>query len=109
MSKKSIVFNLLLISAIGCLGFNNYKIKKQIMENRATMVSNAVMITDTQFFLKSFIEMAPEEMENIARDVANEVADRHAREKVKEAFKIFIEGFKDGELTEKIQDDESEN
>ena len=60
------------LTIVAFLFLENYKLKKEISQLRSHALSNSAEISQTMMMLHTFVEMAPIEMERIARKAARE-------------------------------------
>ena len=79
-------FNFVLLDFLGLLCWETYSLDKRIKQQTSMYADNQRLITDLQMMMESFIELAPQEMESIAR--------KASREEGIKLFKEFASNFK---------------
>ena len=79
-------FNFVLLVFLGLLCWETYSLDKRIKQQTSMYADNQRLITDLQMMMESFIELAPQEMESIAR--------KASREEGIKLFKEFASNFK---------------
>ncbi len=79
-------FNFVLLVFLGLLCWETYSLDKRIRQQTSMYADNQRAITDLQMMMESFIELAPQEMESIAR--------KASREEGIKLFKEFASNFK---------------
>lgn len=72
--KWNLITNIIFIATICFLCWKIERLEDRISNNMRLGVSNAGMVSEMTLFMQQFVEMAPEEMERIARDVINDRA-----------------------------------
>jgi len=79
-------FNFVLLVFLGLLCWETYSLDKRISQQTSMYADNQRVITDLQMMMESFVELAPQEMESIAR--------KTSREEGIKLFKEFASNFK---------------
>ena len=79
-------FNFVLLVFLGLLCWETYSLDKRIRQQTSMYADNQRAITDLQMMMESVIELAPQEMESIAR--------KASREEGIKLFKEFASNFK---------------
>ena len=79
-------FNFVLLVFLGLLCWETYSLDKRIKQQTSMYADNQRLITDLQMMMERFIELAPQEMESIAR--------KASREEGIKLFKEFASNFK---------------
>ena len=79
-------FNFVLLAFLGLLCWETYSLDKRIRQQTSMYADNQRVITDLQMMMESFIELAPQEMESIAR--------KAGRQEGIKLFKEFASNFK---------------
>ena len=79
-------FNFVLLAFLGLLCWETYSLDKRISQQTSMYADNQRVITDLQMMMESFIELAPQEMESIAR--------KAGRQEGIKLFKEFASNFK---------------
>jgi len=65
-------FNFVLLFFLGLLCWETYSLDKRIKQQTSMYADNQRVVTDLQMMMESFIELAPQEMESIARKAGRE-------------------------------------
>ena len=86
MNKLLTVLAITIFGSLGYLGYNSYNTKKMIAENRTMLMDGFQHVAEVQMMMDSFVQLAPEEMETIARRVA--------KKEVLATFQEFAENFR---------------
>ena len=79
-------FNFVLLVFLGLLCWETYSLDKKIRQQTSMYADNQRVITDLQMMMEGFIELAPQEMESIAR--------KAGRQEGIKLFKEFASNFK---------------
>lgn len=79
-------FNIVVLLFLGVLCWESYKLERKANDQISAFVAQEQHINDIHLMLESFVEMAPREMEIIARKVS--------REEGIKLFKEFASNFK---------------
>ena len=79
-------FNIVILLFLGVLCWESYRLEKKADRQMSAFVSQQQHINDIHLMLESFVEMAPREMESIARQTS--------REEGIKLFKEFAANFK---------------
>tara|TARA_B100001564_G_scaffold350789_1_gene355734 strand:- start:4433 stop:4714 length:282 start_codon:yes stop_codon:yes gene_type:complete len=65
-------FNFLILIFLGLLCWETHSLDKRIKQQTSIYADNQRVVTDLQMMMESFIELAPQEMESIARKTGRE-------------------------------------
>ena len=65
-------FNFLILIFLGLLCWETHSLDKRIKQQTSMHADNQRVVTDLQMMMESFIELAPQEMESIARKTGRE-------------------------------------
>jgi len=65
-------FNFLILIFLGLLCWETHSLDKRIKQQTSMYADNQRVVTDLQMMMESFIELAPQEMESIARKTGRE-------------------------------------
>ena len=65
-------FNFVLLVFLGLLCWETYSLDKRIRQQTSMYVDSQRVVTDLQMMMESFVELAPQEMESIARKAGRE-------------------------------------
>ena len=79
-------FNFVLLVFLGLLCWETYSLDKKISQQASMYADSQRVVTDLQMMMESFVELAPQEMESIAR--------KASREEGIKLFKEFASNFK---------------
>ena len=79
-------FNIVILLFLGVLCWESYRLEKKADRQMSAFVGQQQHINDIHLMLESFVEMAPREMESIARQTS--------REEGIKLFKEFAANFK---------------
>lgn len=79
-------FNIVILLFLGVLCWESYRLEKKADRQMSAFVGQQQHINDIHLMLESFVEMAPREMESIARQTS--------REEGIKLFKEFASNFK---------------
>ena len=79
-------FNFVLLVFLGLLCWETYSLDKKIRQQTSMYADSQRVVTDLQMMMESFVELAPQEMESIAR--------KASREEGIKLFKEFASNFK---------------
>ena len=79
-------FNFVLLVFLGLLCWETYSLDKRIRQQTSMYADSQRVVTDLQMMMESFVELAPQEMESIAR--------KAGREEGLKLFKEFSSNFK---------------
>jgi len=79
-------FNFVLLVFLGLLCWETYSLDKRIRQQTSIYADSQRAVTDLQMMMESFVELAPQEMESIAR--------KASREEGIKLFKEFASNFK---------------
>lgn len=64
--------NFLILIFLGLLCWETHSLDKRIKQQTSMYADNQRVVTDLQMMMESFIELAPQEMESIARKTGRE-------------------------------------
>ena len=79
-------FNFVLLVFLGLLCWETYSLDKKIRQQTSMYADSQRVVTDLQMMMESFVELAPQEMESIAR--------KASREEGIKLFREFASNFK---------------
>ena len=65
-------FNFVLLVFLGLLCWETYSLDKRIRQQTSLYADSQRVFTDLQMMMESFVELAPQEMESIARKAGRE-------------------------------------
>ena len=65
-------FNFVLLVFLALLCWETYSLDKRIRQQTSMYVDSQRVVTDLQMMMESFVELAPQEMESIARKAGRE-------------------------------------
>ena len=65
-------FNIVILLFLGVLCWESYRLERKANDQISAFVAQEQHINDIHLMLESFVEMAPREMESIARQVSRE-------------------------------------
>ena len=65
-------FNFVLLVFLGLLCWETYSLDKRIRQQTSMYADSQRVVTDLQMMMESFVELAPQEMESIARKAGRE-------------------------------------
>ena len=86
MNKLMTLFAIIIFGSLGYLGYKSHITHKMVAENRSMLMDGFQHVAEVQMMIDGFIEMAPREMESIAR--------KTAKEEVLATFQQFGENFR---------------
>ncbi len=93
MNRQVTILAIILFTILGFVGYNSYKTHQMVAENRSMLMDGFQHLSELQMIMDGFLEIAPNEMERIAR--------RISREEGIKLFQQFAENFnKRQEITE---------
>ena len=99
MNKLIILFAIVTFGGLGYLGYKSHVTHKMVAENRSMLMDGFQHLAEVEMMMEGFVEMAPSEMESIAR--------KTAKEQVLVTFQQFAENFRNlGDGKEPLQNTE---
>lgn len=72
VGMKENKFNIVILLFLGVLCWESYRLEKKADKQMSAFVGQQQHVNDIHLMLESFVEMAPREMESIARQVSRE-------------------------------------
>ena len=70
MNKLIILFAIVTFGGLGYLGYKSHVTHKMVAENRSMLMDGFQHLSEVEMMMEGFVEMAPSEMESIARKTA---------------------------------------
>ena len=72
MNRQVTILAIILFTILGFMGYNSYKTQEMVAENRSMLMDGFQHVAEVQMMMDSFVQLAPEEMESIARRISKE-------------------------------------
>ena len=72
MNRQVTILAIILFTILGFMGYNSYKTQEMVAENRSMLMDGFQHVAEVQMMMDSFVELAPDEMESIARRISKE-------------------------------------
>ena len=70
--SDKLVLTIILFTILGFMGYNSYKTQEMVAENRSMLMDGFQHVAEVQMMMDSFVQLAPDEMESIARRISKE-------------------------------------
>lgn len=72
MNRQVAILSIILFTILGFMGYNSYKTQEMVAENRSMLMDGFQHVAELQMMMDSFVQLAPDEMESIARRISKE-------------------------------------
>jgi hypothetical protein len=72
MNRQVAILSIILFTILGFMGYNSYKTQEMVAENRSMLMDGFLHVAELQLMMDSFVQLAPDEMESIARRISKE-------------------------------------
>jgi|TARA_Y100000401_G_C8316245_1_gene222605 hypothetical protein len=72
MNRQVTILAIILFTILGFMGYNSYKTQEMVAENRSMLMDGFQHVAEVQMMMDSFVQLAPDEMESIARRISKE-------------------------------------
>ena len=72
MNRQVTILAIILFTILGFMGYNSYKTQEMVAENRSMLKDGFQHVEEVQMMMDSFVQLAPDEMESIARRISKE-------------------------------------
>ena len=72
MNRQVTILAIILFTILGFMGYNSYKTQEMGAENRSMLMDGFQHVAEVQMMMDSFVQLAPDEMESIARRISKE-------------------------------------
>ena len=72
MNRQVTILAIILFTILGFMGYNSYKTQEMVAENRSMLMDGFQHVAEVQMMMDIFVQLAPDEMESIARRISKE-------------------------------------
>ena len=72
MNRQVTILAIILFTILVFMGYNSYKTQEMVAENRSMLMDGFQHVAEVQMMMDSFVQLAPDEMESIARRISKE-------------------------------------
>ena len=72
MNRQVTILAIILFTILGFMVYNSYKTQEMVAENRSMLMDGFQHVAEVQMMMDSFVQLAPDEMESIARRISKE-------------------------------------
>ena len=72
MNRQVTILAIILFTILGFMGYNSYKTQEMVAENRSMLMDGFQHVAEVQMMMDSFVQLATDEMESIARRISKE-------------------------------------
>jgi len=72
MNRPVTILAIILFTILGFMGYSSYRTQEMVAENRSMLMDGFQHLAEVEMMVDGFIQLAPDEMESIARRISKE-------------------------------------